>query len=48
MQNQYRENEHVYTLTTKDQKDKLKKQFIYHYIKKNKTPRDKPKEAKDL
>ena len=33
----------------KDQKEKLKKNLIYHTIKKNIIPRDKlPKEAKDL
>lgn len=43
MQNQYRENEHLHTLTTKDQKDKLKKQFhLIQYIKRIKTPRNKP------
>ena len=33
---------HSYSLTTKNQKEKLKKQPIYHLIKKNKIPRNKP------
>ena len=40
---------HFYIETMKDQKEKLKKNLIYHTIKKNIIPRDKlPKEAKDL
>ena len=40
---------HFYTLKTKDQKEKFKKQSHYHCIKKNKIPRNKPpKETKDL
>ena len=45
----HRNRLHSYTLTMKDQKEKLRKQSIYHHIKKNKIPRNKlPKEAKDL
>ena len=40
---------HSYTLTTRDQKEKLGNNPIYHRIKKNKIPRNNlPKEAKDL
>ena len=33
---------HSYALTMKDQKEKLRKHPIYHHIKKNKIPRNKP------
>ena len=40
---------HFYIVTMKDQKEKLKKNLIYHTIKKNIIPRDNlSKEAKDL
>ena len=32
---------HIYTLKKKHQKEKSKKEFYYHCIKKNKIPRDK-------